>query len=336
LRELGALTTVISAAHAAFLDRAYLKAHALFREALALPRIDEVKPQLVYDYLVTGYVGHALASDIQALRALIVSVQSEHAAYLERRAELTLLEAHQEVATRQASDEMLRENLALLAALHDRSGPDHSSSNLEGLGYRRLGERRSSGDDRSAHLGRAAMIFEGIHADVGDAMAVEHRNNWAITLVRRFELLGGVDDLDQAERILSEINFTQGSLTLTDYLALPKALNNLGNVFKQRVAISGDLGTLEKSLAQYAGAERFWNEESSPYEWAMLQKNRADARCAFMRLAGFDKLHAVLAAEELERALRYRTLERAPYQFERTMAVKRELEAIAAHSSTRS
>ncbi|MFD1983316.1 hypothetical protein ACFSOZ_11625 [Mesorhizobium newzealandense] len=313
-----------------FKSHAYLKAHDLFRQALASDYAGDLKSRIVYDYLVSGYVGYSLASDTEGIRQLIASVQSAFAGYIDRSTELAMAEAHQEVATRQTADDMLFENKGILAELLNKFGPDDIAClNLQGLLYRRLGERKSSGGRRKHFLELSRSIFDHL-ASLELNLSVEHSNNRAITLIRLYELTGDAMALAEAETILSGIDYRVTSLPLADFLALPKALNNHGNVWKQKLQANPDADSYTSAVENYSRAERYWNEQQSPYEWAMLQKNKADVRCVYMKIFGLKKATFERAMTEIIDSLKYRSPDHAPYQYERSMEVKRELEKLLA------
>jgi tetratricopeptide (TPR) repeat protein len=325
--EVNDLEMTINAAIKSLQDHDYLKAHGLFRAALESDPADKVKPRIVYDYFVSGYVGYSLVSDVDAIRGIISELRSRYHNHFDRSIDISIAEAHQEVATRQVSDEMLAENELILGDLLRSYGKDDTQClNLLGLLYRRFGERKSVGDRRIPYLEQAMKTFLAIQRLEGDRMSVETKNNWAITLIRHFELTKDAASLDTAEALLESIDYRAQVLPLPDFLALPKALNNRGNIFKQRMAHSGDVHCYPAAIEQYSRTERFWDEAGSPYEWAMIQKNKADVRCEYMTIAGFHRSTADTALREIELSLKYRTEENAPYQYQRSLEVKRRLE----------
>jgi len=327
------LKRLLGEARVAFERRSYLQAHHNYREALTKDDIAPLRTRLVSDYLVSGYIGFALASDLAGLDALIEDVHTRFDDALERNTEITLTEAHQEIATRQTGAAMLEDNRRLIDRLLVRHGEEPALLNLKGLLFRRMGERRDS-PDRAGHLRKACEVFEALQEAQGDdrALPAEYQNNWAISLIRMYELNGDAAALDQAERLLAAIDFNPLHLPVSDYLALPKARNNTGNVFKQKLALSGSYDDLDRALTEYTAAEFYWDEAHSPYEWAMLQKNKADARTTYLVRSGFERSQARAAMAELDKALRYRTRERAPYQYQRTVDVRDRLAALMAEN----
>ena len=324
------LKALVSLAVLRFRDHDYIAAHTLFREALELGPDAPVKLHLVYDYFVSGYVGYSLLSDVVSVRSLLSELRDKYYDLFDRSISISMAEAHQEVATRQVSDEMLQENKQMVDELLQRHGwLDVQCLNLEGLLYRRFGERQSSGDQRVVYLEKAISTFEEIQRVAGDEMGIEAKNNWAIALIRHFELTNLESSLNEAEELLRSIDHELSTpLPLSDFLALPKALNNLGNVSKQRLALTRDAQFYTDAVENYGRTERFWDEAGSPYEWAMIQKNKADVRCLYLELFGHNQTTAERALKEIELSLRYRTKAHAPYQYERSMRVKERLEIV--------
>lgn len=308
-------------------NQEYLQASKSFQYVLSIGAPDAIKPKLVYDYFISGYVGYSLVSNIDALRAIISDVRTQFHGYLDQGTDILIVDAHQEVATRQLDDAMLFENEAMLMELIRKYGHENVSClNLLGLLYRRLGERKSQGESRQLRLEQALDVFMRL-SKLTNHMSVEATNNWAITLIRHYELTGHPVSLDEAEGLLTRINFQpREPLPLGDFLSLPKALNNLGNVYKQRLTRTGDAHAYGQAIARYDQTAQFWNETSSPYEWAMVQKNKADARCAYMEMQGYHEAMAREALQEIEASMRYRTKENAPYQYQRSLDVKLRIE----------
>lgn len=326
------LETTLKSAIDALHNYDYLAAHAGFRKVLELDPADKIKSQLIYDYFVSGYVGYSLKSNVDAIRAIIADVRSRYHNHLGLSIQLSIAEAHQEVATRQAEPDMLSENEQILNDMEGLYGTsDLRLLNLQGLLFRRFGERKSSGSSRQNYLERALAVYDRIAMLAGEAgMSIEAVNNRAIALVRHFELTQDEASLAKAETMLAAINYDAQLLPLADYLALPKALNNLGNIYKQRLAFTRDLPYYGPALEAYGRTERFWSETGSPYEWAMIQKNKADVRCVYMEVAGFHPSIADQARQEIDLALRYRTESSAPYQYQRTLEVKTRLDNLLA------
>lgn len=321
----------VQGAEAAFRSQQFGSAHRLYGAALDTAPA-EIKPQVVFDYVASGYVAYSLQSDGEGLRALLDRCDSQFVAHMDARLKMLIAEAHQEVATRQESGSMLMENDRLLCELETEVGKDDLRLlNLRGLLFRRLGERPENSDEvRLEYLSQAVSIFQRINAVADRAMGAEILNNWAISLIRTFELTTVGSWLDEAEAVLNKIDFGAKSQPLNDFLALPKGLNNLGNIGKQRLQHTKDSHWYSFAIENYGKAEKYWTESDTPYEWAMIKKNMADVRCVSMEVSGFSKKTAEVALSEIEESLKYRNAANAPYQYRRSMEVKLKLEGMLA------
>lgn len=127
-------------------------------------------------------------------------------------------------------------------------------------------------------------------------------------------------------------------------MADPAALNIMGNIHKQRIKFVCKLPVhlllnYDTALKMYEKAAGFWLKVDKRYEWAMAQKNKAETRCEMikrllrdnidpksLRLNRSEMIRSALS--EIEDALIYRNKESAPFQYEKTIDVKRELEKL--------
>lgn len=308
----------------------YMEAHEAFRKALSADPDDRIKPKLIYDYFVSGYVAASLVSDLESIRTCIEKLQSEYHSYFNETIDTCIAEAHQEIATRQISSDMLFENEIILTRLVKTYGEKNPVVlNLMGLLYRRIGERKSLGEQRLEYLTKALDTFATLEKIERKRLSVEVRNNWAVALIRHFEATNDTHSLDLAMTVLSAIDYEAHTLPLSDYLAVPKSLNNRGNIFKRRMISQRDGIYLATAIDEYRKTERFWSEQSAPYEWAMIQKNKADTRCFYMEIFGYDPELAELARAEIDQSLKYRNENSAPYQYNESMKVKLRLESLA-------
>lgn len=315
-------------------DREYLKAHKIFGELLNSNPPENIKSLIISDYFISGYVGYSLNSNINAISDIISELRKQYRNYFDRDIDFTIAEAHQEIATRQITSDMLIENESILVDLLKTYGEiDIRCLNLLGLLYRRLGEREDSGDNRLYYLAKALDMFAKIQRIECERMSVEARNNWSIALVRHFELTKDAGSLDKAEVVLKDIDYNATTLSLSDFLALPKSLNNRGNIYKQRMSQSHDIHDYNAAIEEYNRTDRFWDESGSPYEWAMIQKNKADVRCNYMEIFGFNKNTAKAALNEISQSLKYRNKSNAPYQYDKSMDIKNRLDMMLANSN---
>lgn len=329
--EVDSLKATLQNAESAFQSQQFASAHKFYEVAL------ETAPQsilrrVVHDFLVSGYIAHSLKSDVASLRKLLENCRQKFIGQMDGSLKIVLAEAHQEIATRQQSASMLIENGQILSDLEEYFDADNVQLlNLKGLHCRRMGERTENSElERMRLLAEADDIFRRIHELTKDRMGAEKRNNWAISLIRMFELTSKPEFLDRAEAVLNEIDFSVTALPFNDFLALPKGHNNRGNIFKQRLRRFSDSHCYADAIEAYSAAEKFWTEQDTPYEWAMIQKNKADVRCDYMDVDGFNQKTAEKALSEVEQSLKYRNEMDAPYQFNRSTEVKRRLENMLA------
>lgn len=314
-------------------DRQYLKAHKTFEIALNSNPPEKIKTRIIYDYFISGYIGYSFVSNMDAIREIISELRLRHHKNFNRSIDISIAEAHQEIATRQTTSDMLIENEGILVELFKTYGNDDIKClNLLGLLCRRLGERESLGDKRLHYLTKAMDTFSKIQLIEGEQMSVEARNNWSMTLIRHFEVAKDERSLDMAETILGGIDYQAKSLPLSDFLALPKALNSRGNIYKKRMSQSADVHYYSAAIEEYDRTSIFWDESEAPYDWALIQKNKADARWEYMKISGFNKKIAETALKEISHSLKYRNESDAPYQYNRSMDVKIQLEKMLSDS----
>jgi tetratricopeptide (TPR) repeat protein len=326
-RQVGDLQRYTRLGSSSLKNGKYGEAHAAFKKALSVNLDDSIKPKLVYDYFVSGYVAASLVSDLNAIRACITELQSEYQAYFDETIDTCIAEAHQEIATRQIESDMLFENESILnRLLHIYGDSNVVVLNLCGLLYRRIGERKALGDRRLNYLEKALDTFNRLEEITKSHLTVEVRNNWAVALLRHFEATNNPRSLDEAIAVLAVVDYDARTVSLSDYLALPKTLNNRGNIFKRRMVELSDGSYLIAALDEYTKTERYWTEQNAPYEWAMIQKNKADARCMYMEIFGAKRDTVELALDEIIKSLKYRNAEAAPYQYNESMRVKNRLE----------
>lgn len=230
-------------------------------------------------------------------------------------------EMQQEHATRMVESQQLESNLTHVRQLLETPAMNDQASLrlkiLEALCLRRLGERGNESNLREAE--KIALEVWQNHS----LFPIEACNTLANIQLRLFSVFGDSTALERASITLSDIPYLPDEAELTEYQAYPKCLNAHGNYFKQRLKQAASGQNYANSIEKYVAAEAFWQESNAPYEWAMLQKNKADARYVF--LAGledpdFDTLK--LAFNEINQSLRYRTKSNAEYQHKRSMEVR--------------
>ena len=273
----------------------------------------EQRPGLIFDYVQTGYIHYANSGNRSAIEDLYSRTFETDWRHLEPRLLCLLAEMQQEIATRDLDPKLLQENLQNLSQLEETCKTDHETYEhlqiLRALGLRRLGER---GD--CSHLDESIAIHRKLLLGP-TKRRIEISSSFGNALLRRFELTGTVSDLDQALEILSLVEKPKAEVLISELELFPRALNALGNAYRSRVNLSGKTEDFARSIECYAQAERYWSEEEFPYEWAMLQKNKAKATLVFARKQEVSIDFVQRAIEQAENSLLYRTLDQAPYQF---------------------
>jgi hypothetical protein len=91
------------------------------------------------------------------------------------------------------------------------------------------------------------------------------------------------------------------------------------------ILVTKKTSLLSQAVECYSEAENYWNQTDSPYEWAMLQKNKAESRLFHMQVFGMESELYRRAIGEVEASLRYRTDQEASWQSNRSKEVLRGL-----------
>lgn len=308
-----------------FRKKDFKRAHLLLGKLLEIKELTDERDDIIENYLVSGYIYYANTGNTSGMLALIEEAQQNFFGTVNESIEYLLIEVQQEIATRQQNDTLLHDNEHLLLDFLARKeiAPEHSG--LLGLLYRRLGERGSV-----AYLRKAEDVFRAIQRK-RKSLNVEEANNFGIALIRDFELTQDASKLDEALQVLTAIDFNTQKHPLPDYLSLPKAINNIGNAYKQKLVLTKQSDFYAQAIENYTRAERYWSEKSAPYEWAMLQKNKAETRVTYFHISGKVEVLST-AAEEITASLKYRTEAQSPYQFARSMAVKQKIDQALAQA----
>jgi hypothetical protein len=283
----------------------------------------KVRQQFTYEFFLTGFLHLANIGNSAQVTNLYHRAQSDFAQDLDPKLLCLLEEMQQEVATREISDKPLEENLSSLEALLSRN--DLTSSDrrhalmLKALCLRRLGER-----ERTALLLESIALHEDLLQDGSDRV-IEITNNYAIALIRCFEVTRELKYLNIAGSVLGRLTPPKDGILISEYQCYPKVLNNLGNVSKQFIRVSTDSHHLSEALERYSEAEKYWNEQNAPYEWAMLQKNKAEAKLFYMQSFGAVPSLRAQALVEIERSLKHRTIDESSWQNRKSDSIKTQL-----------
>ncbi|MEM1428148.1 MAG: hypothetical protein AAGG09_01680 [Pseudomonadota bacterium] len=317
---------------AALESQDYGVAYSLLRELLlADTSPPSLLSQIANDCLHCGFLHFANTGQTSSFDDLLSLMSSASEVEAHPNTLYLIAEMQQEHATRQISTDGLWKNLKELRSLKEIAKDDPEDSAyvtiLEGLCLRRIGER---GDKQCLVEAEEtlSMLSPNKHS-----RPIEALNNLAITQIRLFSVAGDHDAIKRAKSTLEMVPALGKNPSLSEYQAYPKFLNNYGNYYKQCLKLSKASTDYAASIEMYTAAERYWSEDDAPYEWAMLQKNKADVRSIFITQQGqVDSALLLKAHNEILASLRHRTKENAERQYERSFNVLRRIEEIARSS----
>jgi len=295
------------------------KAHRIFGEAINDPT-DEHFNFFLKQYLITGFIYYRQENDMNGLRTLL----SKKATFSVSDHEIDLITANifQEVCSRESDLKTLTLYLTVLEDLYHKASTAVKSpmANSLGLAYRRLGERTGV-----ELLQKAILIFdEGLSFNQDNVVwEADLKDQKAITHVRIFEFNKDESNLIEAEKLL--IACVDLFKFITDPLDIrlkPRILNNLGNVYKQKALFIGNekRENATKAIYYYEQAENFWSEPTAKYEWALLQKNKAEAKYALAKVTRDSEL-LIDALKDCSSSVKYRDLQNSPYQWGKSVDV---------------
>jgi tetratricopeptide (TPR) repeat protein len=305
-------------------ERRYGDAHKYITLVMESTAIGESsRAEFVFDYFLTGYLHLANSGIGSEIRLLHEKAFNEYARQLDPMLLCLLAEMQQEIATRDLKDVPLENCLRSLEDLLPRC--DGQSEALEycqiltALCLRRLGERR-----RLSLLDESIILHESLMKRP-TKRTIEITNNYGIALIRYFEATQDPSYLSKAKTVLEALKPPVDGSLVSEYQCYPKVLNNLGNVAKQMIRVTKKTSLLSQAVECYSEAENYWNQTDSPYEWAMLQKNKAESRLFHMQVFGMESELYRRAIGEVEASLRYRTDQEASWQSNRSKEVLRGL-----------
>ncbi|WP_299919357.1 hypothetical protein [uncultured Roseobacter sp.] len=283
--------------------------------------VSSLTQQIVEDCIQCGYLhfsNQGRTHNFEELSEVANSVESDLIAFP---TVCFLAEMQQEHATRQKSNLLLKNSLVHINSLKDRYGNESQQSIrlilLEALCLRRLGER----GDLSALQQAENLLLELVEEETD--YPIEIVNTLANAQLRLHTVFQESGALERMATTLESCPDLPDDVELSELQAYPKFLNAYGNYYKQRLKLSQSSGEYATAIEKYTQAEVFWTEKTAPYEWAMIQKNKADVREIYLNnSAYFDPSILMIAHREIENSLKYRTESNAPYQFERSRIVK--------------
>lgn len=296
------------------------KAHQLFSDSLKLIGPTHPLYDFLYkEYLISGFILYSRSNDIDGLKSLlrkkaeVSNDENANTSYI-----ISMI--FQEIFARDTELKSLREVILTLekiyASVSDVIKP--AMGNSLGLAYRRLGERTDI-----FYLEKAISIFkEGLELNKDDRkIEIEIKDQMAAAHVRIFEFSKEKEQLDIAEVLLKQcLELIEGHMDPRDYRLKPRILNNIGNVYKQRVLIFKEIGSAAKAMACYEEAEQYWNEKDAGYDWALLRKNLAETKYALGRIINDTEL-LLEALKDSIRSMKYRNLRNSPYQWGKTVKI---------------
>jgi len=298
-------------------SQAYTKLKVLISATGNFPKLT---PGLIEDCFQCGYLhfaNHGKTSDFEELFSLLDIFDSE---LVSAQTIILVLEMQQEHSTRQKEEGGLQTNLKRVRSYLDtfNGEPMHllQLQILKALCLRRLGERGDIG-----RLNEAETLLLSLERKAS-FRPVEFGNTLANIQLRIASKTGDRDALERALVTLEKVPSLPSKAEISEVQAYPKYLNAFGNYYKEKTKLKPTPSCYARSIEQYTKAELFWKEENAPYEWAMLQKNKADVRQVFMNATQkVDAEDLKAAHQEIIISLRYRTKENSEYQFQESMKV---------------
>lgn len=296
------------------------KAHKHFDDLLkSVKPTDNVYKIIYKEYLITGFIAYSRVNNMKGLNLLLQKKKPLHNV---EEAEIIYLNIFQEICSRDTNLNSMSNAVSGLERIYKSSKGNNKivMANSLGLAFRRLGERTGLTD-----LEKAINLFqEGLSLNNdNEILEVELKDQMAITHVRIFELNKDEQQLFIAEDLLNQCYKTLKGLQEKDprnYRLLPRVLNNLGNVYKQRLLCLQDQKSAANAISCYEEAEEYWTEQESGYEWALLRKNIADTNYGLSKLLNDSSLLPDVVSDCLS-AIKYRDLKNSPFQWAKTIHI---------------
>lgn len=281
------------------------------------------KNKLYKEYFLIGFIFYSSTNNSIGLRSLKDSLDEVNDADLQRIA----MDALQEQDSKELALTKMEHTANSLRSFYERLPKKGGAevANSLGLAYRRIGERGNV-----ELLDKAvAILSDGISLlDRGqpgrNLIEAELLNNIGIALIRKFEINGNEQYLNEAESYLNRAMDCSGS---DDEQLEPQELNikgniynNIGNLWKQRYSRTNGIIDYKNSTFFYKMAEKFWSEEVFPYHWSIVQKNKADLTLLFFFQSGEREL-LLSSIRGAISALTFRDFVNSPYQWVKTVRI---------------
>jgi tetratricopeptide (TPR) repeat protein len=295
-------------------------AHNIFASVIEGPK-NEIANSVLKDYLITGFINYSQENDMAGLKKLL-SKGARFSNSEDPEIDLLIANIFQEICSRESNLDNLTNYMTTLEGFYANASTTvkPSMANSLGLANRRLGERTGT-----ELLHKAISIFnEGLSFNKNNiVLEVDLKDQKAISYVRIFEYNKDISSLNEAENLLTDC--VKLLAPITEYRGIrlkPRVLNNLGNVYKQKSLHleTEKIQNARKAIGCYQDAEEFWTEASAKYEWALLKKNKAEAKYALGKVC-HDTTLLIEALDDCSLAVKYRNFDNSPFQWGKTVEV---------------
>jgi tetratricopeptide (TPR) repeat protein len=296
------------------------KAHQILADSLEIISPSHNRYNFIYkEYLITGFICYTRKNDINGLKSLLYH-KSKIGNAEDSNTDYIISIIFQEIFSRDTDVNALGEVVLRLTDIYNNANNSikPAMSNSLGLAYRRLGERTGIAD-----LNKAITFFEeGLKLNgENKKIEIELKDQMSITHIRIFECNHDIQQLTIAETLLKDcLELLEGPMDPEDYRLKPRVLNNIGNIYKQRILIFKDVTSAPKAIVYYEDAEQYWNEKDASYDWALVRKNIAETKYALGKITRDPKI-LLESLEDCISAIRYRNLENSPYQWGKTVKI---------------
>lgn len=279
---------------------------------------NQERMSLLQDYILTGYIHYGMTNEMSGLRNLIHKIDI-FSTNLDSHVWVLYISLLQELGTRATSIEELEKAVALLESVKSTNiNTKILYSNALGLAYRRVGERNKLELLKKSQTVLQEALTNEIERPL---LHVDILNNLGITQIRIYEATKQEYFLDEAKKSLNEgLDIDVPIENIESFIIRPKLLNNLGNYYKQKFFIHNTAKYALRALAQYEAAEMIWTKKQAPYEWGMLQKNKAAVKFYLAKTNDDLELMEEVVSDCLM-SIKYRTITDAPYQWTKTTQV---------------
>lgn len=252
----------------------------------------------------------------------------------------------QDIATKSDLDTLLLANKSDLERLFENGAileDDPEYRLCKAVLNRRIGERltRPKTERKEFLLAAIELLSQLVCSSLEKSFIDKCRPELSLSYLRMFEVVSeDVYFLEEAEKALvgaDNVHSLVGPNDAYSKLTDPIALNALGNIYKQYLRTEiGDSIHYLLAIESYTKAEDVWKEDTHGYQWAMLQKNKAESLLLNVRrLSRKDMSISVKrfllsmldeARRKIIASLAYRSKEEAPYQYAKSMSVLRDIE----------